>query len=487
MEVAPRFTNCFPRSQFYPLHVQAAPRTIRETGARARSFPYSERHLQCVWADPNLRPPMMLAATGEAVSVENPGRWNLEAGPDFLDAVIVVGSERRKMCGDVEIHIRPLDWHSHGHANDAGYARVIAHVTYFPDTISALELPPGTIHIPLMDALRMSPDFSFESIDIMEYPYAVFSGDTAPCANALAEMSRDDHIDLLRCAGEERLRQKTERLAIRASEHGAEQILYEELMAALGYKNNSTACRMLAQRVPVGQLREESDGDQLQAYAILLGVSGLLPSKLSAVWDERTKQFVRNLWDRWWRCQSRWEHRSMNASCWKTSGLRPHNHPIRRLAAGAALFSRDTKLNDMLAGIDTQDPTKWTTAAAAVLRDHAVMEYWLNRLSLAGKPRDSTIALLGNNRIASILSNVVVPLLAAEGLSTAHMVDALPPEEENSLIRYTANLLFGRDHNPAIYRSGLLQQGLLGVFHDFCLNNRSGCCDCRFLAYIRQQ
>ena len=63
----------------------------RETRNVSYSFPYSERHLQCVWFDSSLRPGNLVTDTGEQVIVENPGRWNLEAGPDFLDAVLIIG------------------------------------------------------------------------------------------------------------------------------------------------------------------------------------------------------------------------------------------------------------------------------------------------------------------------------------------------------------------------------------------------------------
>jgi hypothetical protein len=72
----------------------------------------------------------------------------------------------------------------------------------------------------------------------------------------------------------------------------------------------------------------------------------------------------------------------------------------------------------------------------------------------------------------------VIPFLAAEGLPVAHLLPALPAEEDNSLLRQTAHALFGRDHNPAFYRDGLKQQGLLQIFYDFCLNNRTACREC---------
>ena len=54
-------------------------------------------------------------------------------------------------------------------------------------------------------------------------------------------------------------------------------------------------------------------------------------------------------------------------------------------------------------------------------------------------------------------------------------------------MRLTALHLFGRDHNPALYSdSGLLQQGLLQVYLDFCLNARPGCDACALCQALTQ-
>ena len=60
------------------------------------------------------------------------------------------------------------------------------------------------------------------------------------------------------------------------------------------------------------------------------------------------------------------------------------------------------------------------------------------------------------------------------------ILKTLPAEDDNRFARHTAHALFGHDHNPDLYHSGLPQQGLLQIFHDFCLNSRNGCLDCAF-------
>jgi hypothetical protein len=54
-------------------------------------------------------------------------------------------------------------------------------------------------------------------------------------------------------------------------------------------------------------------------------------------------------------------------------------------------------------------------------------------------------------------------------------------------MRLTALHLFGRDHNPAVFYAdnGLLQQGLLQVYLDFCLNAAPDCEACTLCQSLR--
>jgi len=454
------------------------PGGVRERGADWETFPYRERHLQCVWADESIRPARLVSAAGEEVTVCSPGEWNLEAGPDFLGAVLVVGSGRRHITGDVEVHVRPGDWTSHEHGADPRYSGVVAHVTYIPGRLPDGALPAGTLEIPLRDALRSDPSFGFGDIDITSYPYAALPATPRPCESALAQRSQDFREELLDSAGEERLRLKTGRMVESIRERGEDQAFYEETMCALGYKHNRGAFRRLARALPFDVLREEAEGNKEHGYSLLLGVAGLLPSSPSASWPEETRRFVRRLWDCWWRQESRWESQRLPADAWRLAGVRPQNHPRRRLAAAAALFAGGKAPVERLAELDVGSPGTWFERAGEMFTDAGRSGFWGRHLGLSSGRTESDVAVVGKRRAAAILSNVVIPFLAAAGVPVEPLLRRLPPEQDNSVLRRTAFALFGHDHNTAMYESGLRQQGLLQVFHDFCLPDRSGCADC---------
>lgn len=477
-EMPERIDACFPRAVRYGRPPRGTGAAVHEPPARFRAFPYSERHLQCVWSDLALRPALLKTHRGEEVHVEEPGVWNLEAGPDFLGAALRIGPERRRVTGDVEIHIHPSDWQQHGHRSDPRYDRVVAHVTYFHSPLADEMLPPGCIQIALREALAVNPLFSFDSIDVAAYPFGARAA-MPPCSVELAAWPPAGKAALLDTAGEERLRRKAVRMADAVAERGSGQALYEEVMAALGYKHNKSPFRRLAELVTLDELQLASAGDAVAAYALLAGVAGLIPASVQPAWDDETRSFVRLLWDSWWRRKGEWESRALRREHWRLSGFRPANHPLRRLAAAARLFAAGPPLAWMEAGPD----------GFRGLLLGAVDPYWSFRESLGGKRAAQPMQLIGDERADALTVNVAAPFLAAMGrrqpFLEGRVLDRLPVEGDNAVLKQTAHHLFGPDHPSKLYATGLRRQGLLQIFHDYCLNDRSRCAGCTFPALLK--
>ncbi|VGO20776.1 DUF2851 family protein [Pontiella sulfatireligans] len=430
---------CFPRSGDY--RRGGSDSAVHESTAPFRHFPYRERHLQCLWADPRHRPADLKTSEGEPLIVEHPGDWNLEAGPDFLNAVLLVGKEKRRVSGDLEIHIHPNGWKQHGHAGDPRYANVRFHIVYF----QGAEIP-GLLQIPLQETLSTDPRFSFDNIDLAAYPYSIPSGDFP-----LLGMNPDRKTEWLESAGEERLRLKAERLALAMQTKEPEQILWEELLAALGYKNNKAPFRQLAATLPLARLRSLAQTPD-EAYALLLGLSGLLPTNPDAKWANETKTFVRTVWDFWWKQPAALKELALDKSDWNLAGIRPANHPVRRLMA-AAFFAFDT----------LQLLDHWN------LLTQCPENFWNTHISW--KTKCAPTALVGQSRANAIATNILVPFQAAAGKTKLNL-EKLPVEPSNSIIRQTTHTLFGPDHTAKVYRSALARQGLIQIFHDYLITHR---------------
>ncbi len=478
-EMDSRFSAQFTGAARYTDMLQPPAAGVREAPDSGRFFAYSERHLHCVWADERYRPEVLKTGTGDAALVVSPGRWNLEAGPDFRDAILILAPDQRRLQGDIEVHIHPRDWDHHGHADNRAYRNVIAHITWFPGRRPE-GLPGKAVQIALRDPISAVPTFSFDCLDLTAYPYAALSRTHPPCSTALAGCDPDRVGSILDAAGEERLRIKAVRMGERIRRDGPEQVLYEEIMAALGYKHNRTAFRTLARAVTHEALLDHCAGKPHEAYALLMGVAGLLPSAPQPQWDDEAARFVRLLWSRWWRMQDAWSARIMSPDQWSLSGLRPQNHPARRLAAAAGMFAGKPSFHDALSALDAARPERWYPAAAGLITDTPAPAFWDHRLSWGRPPVDFTVALIGESRLNAITINILLPFLAATGHDIRPLLARLPAESSNALARQTAHALLGRDHNPSLHGTGLRRQGLLQIFHDFCITHAADCQACPF-------
>jgi hypothetical protein len=378
---------------------------------------------------------------GEPVIVEHPGDWNLEAGPDFLNAVLLVGKEKRRSSGDLEIHIHSNGWKQHGHDEDARYDNVRFHIVYF----QGMEIP-GLIQIPLQETLATDPRFSFENIDLTAYPYSIPSGDFP-----LLGIHPDQKIQWLESAGEERLRLKAERFAFAMQSKEPGQLLWEELMAALGYKNNKAPFRQLAAILPLERLWSLARTPD-EAYALLLGLSGLLPDSPDPALDTQTRRFIRSTWDFWWKQNERLKEQTMEKSAWTLAGIRPANHPVRRLMAAAHYAFKIPEL-----------------ASHEKLLTDFPSNHW--KTHMTWKTKCEPTALVGASRANAIVTNILVPWRAASGVVELNLA-RLPVEPINSIIRQTAHTLFGPDHSPKVYGSALARQGLIQIFHDYLITHR---------------
>ena len=431
-------------------------------------FPYTERHLQALWFDRQLRPVPLNTSRGETVMVETPGRWNLEAGPDFFGTVLLLGRERRRLRGDAEIHVSPGDWKRHGHYADPRYAGVRFHITWFPGTVDPALFPPGTVHIALSDPCTAD----LESIDLSAYPYA----EPRAAGHPLARRDPDRVQAVLEDAGRERLRIKAQRMVRLIGRRGAAQALYEETAAALGYRHNQTPFRRLARSLRLDALRAVYGPDWHTLQAVLLGFSGLLPEQPGSGWPPASKRELRSLWDGWWREQHKWEEAGpLNRSDWTFSSLRPLNHPVRRMAALAQWIARGCFETADAVPPASSVSRDGTVQTGETRRGHRACDFqsaepcfWSTHLGWTGKTKRAE--LVGTGRLRAIELNVLLPYRLATGRESS--LRTLPVEPMNGVIRATAYTLFGPDHSPKLYRTALARQGLLQIFHDFILTGR---------------
>ena len=288
---------------------------------------YAERDLQEIWEGQRFRRDRLLTEDARRLVVEFPGWRSGEGGPDFREARLLLdGVEVR---GDVEIHLTPSGWRAHGHDRRGAYAAVVLHVVLRRD--------------PFVEPPRDLPLLVLE-------PY--LHGTPAP-AEFAAEGDLDRQGEAWYAERRARMRRALERTP-------ADQVLYREILVALGYKHNKAAMAELARRCRLSSLA----GDAGRMEARLRGAAAELPPEM-----------------------------------WRLKNVRPANHPWRRLS-GMARFLAAARGEGLARGL-------------AARRTIPEMVAWLDP--------DGT-GLIGRARATEIALNVFVPFLgddawrrAAEG------------------------------------------------------------------------
>lgn len=466
-----------------------------------------EEIVRCLWFGNHFSPEEVATDDGRRIEVLSPGWWNVEGGPDFIRAELLVEGAGR-VVGDVEVHTLASDWFAHGHERQATYDNVVLHVVMWNDVEGReIRLNCGRVAPQVTLAPLVESEIS-DLLEIVDLEGASSEGPpTIPgryCGEALAggEMSPEWLGRFLDCAGDHRVLAKSDAMARLEQKRAPEQVLYERVAEALGYKNNRMPFLQMAGLLPTGQLREmaPADGPVEQTHAAIeaamFGVGGFLDAEQKPDADQGTLSYVAALRERWTAMPARLHDARMGREHWTLGGTRPVNYPARRIAALSGLYATHVGtglLSHLLRAVASARPEgrrKLDRTVRDALMDVFVgvqHPYWSRRYSFGGKKLARPVALIGSERAQAIVVDVVLPLLLAhvraegdeELMRRIHMAwRGLPRRQPDSVVRRMAQVLFKDPAQGAyIVNSERRQQGLHQLHRDFCSAD-GGCASC---------
>jgi len=435
-----------------------------------------------------------VSATGDKIDIVQFGTWNREAGPDFCDAAVRVnGSEPLRGC--IEIDLVDRNWDLHGHAINPAFEETVLHVfvdksdrQFFTRTKSNRNVPQVRI-----DPATLPEAFS------ANIPLAR----PGRCQAPLGNLPEDRVRSVLDAAAQFRLQKKAARIRAKiencqsGSDHGRDEALFQEIAAALGYKENKLPFTLIAQRLSLKALRK----DLKDAEAILFGIAGLLETPDLAIYKKSAKNYVRELWDRWWPHRDRLQRLILPAKIWKLSSTRPVNHPQRRLAALAILVQEWPAFRRSLGKVRGASRTGVGLAVVKVQKFFETLDhpFWKCHYTMTADASLEPMALVGESRVVDILANVIFPFWRAEdirhGESVQRRIDPstplgtsvwpeyakLPARLTNRRLETAATRLFGAGPRRREFTKTVAhQQALLQIYEDFCLQDNSDCAHCPF-------
>ncbi|MEO8376308.1 MAG: DUF2851 family protein [Candidatus Sumerlaeota bacterium] len=485
---------------------------VRDGGATSGCHSrIDERVLQAVWCDQMLRPDALQTASGKAVEVVEPGRWNTGPGPDFLDARIRIAGEVRE--GDVEIHVQSGDWRRHGHHQDFEYNRVILHVILEPqDDRPYEEKQNGERAERCVIANALEPDLETirQTVNLSEYPYGR-PADLGLCHEQFIRLPEEQLAEFLLVAGRSRMEAKIARFAAQRATESFLQVVYQALLTGQGYKSSKTLYFLLAKRAPlqelIDQARDCAEADRVDfLLSAFLHLAQLAPAQLALppTTDEATCAFVDRLEQLWKPLHPYFADRLIAPTKRWFLGMRPAGFPTRRLTAVAMLAARLTApggglfahIAKTLEGVElTKMNAKELRQFWKSLRELIVVggseHYFSTHFTFGGK-KQSPQALLGEPAAESLLFNVFLPLIILQAREHKNpaletkawtAIQTFPALEKNSIVKFMERRLFGEAVPIAgLFKREIFQQSLFKVFSDCCAQNERTCDDCTFLS-----
>ncbi len=457
----------------------------RENFLRDENFP-AERLLQAIWQNQRLQRGELKTSDGQSVRILHPGFVSVEGGPDFRGAVLQFGTDPPR-SGDVEIDLHINGWRGHGHDKNPNFKNVLLHVVWEEE--GQKRSAPHPAILPLsksLDASLAELSLSLEKESLRALPGNL----RGKCCAPLSELGETRQAELLNQAARVRFENKAAQFRARAKSAGWEQTLWENLFRALGYKHNVWPMQTLAEARPQFCPGAVS---AFQFQVRLLGIGSLLPDQLTRS-QGNPDNYLRRAWDTWWRERDEYADFILPRALWKFHGLRPPNHPQRRLALAAHWLAGKKLISEIQKWIIAEIPDRKLLPSLHEILQVERDEFWSWHWTFKSARLKKSQPLLGEARVTDLAVNVILPWLwirAKEGANdkiqreVERRYSLWPAAEDNSILKLARQRLLGTSH-AGILKTATAQQGLLQIVRDFCEHSDAICSDCRFPELVRE-
>lgn len=390
-------------------------------------------------------------STGAPVRIISPGTWNRSSGPDFLHAEVAIGGARRR--GAIHLTRCPEDWAEAGCMHSGAYDGVILHVSACAPQGAWVTQNSRREELPLF---VLPPQIVRRALDAPFHAPAPAADEAASCP--LSGAGADSIIQLLQSAAAFRLQRKRRRFLVRSEAVGESQARYEAWAETLGYSANKIAMGLLAARVPLVEARKNPE-------PLLFGTAGFLVPVLPERAVPEAHAYHSRIWEAWWPDRDRFELRGERALPWSFTGLRPHNHPHRRVAALAMTVAAWHVMENLLRAERLDALCDWLAA----LRH----PYWSRYVSLPSAPGKKETALVGKERALDFAVNHVIPNDGSER-AWPLFLHVRSGARAAAVEGIAASLWGDRADLCSLLRFAYVQQGLLQLREDFSFTRPEG-------------
>jgi len=355
-----------------------------------------ERNLYQAWLFQRFILKNLFTCDGQPLSIIDPGQRNESEGPDFVNAQILLNGSIVR--GDVEIHTDNEDWYRHQHEQDPRYNNVILHVVLN----SGKDRPIYTQNNRPVPVLMLKV---ISESEIQEQKHCeMWKG-----------VEVEGLVEVLGKYADLRFRRKAQAIQTDLTKWAPAVYFYRMILDVLGYSQNRNSFRQLADCLPLpllySLLETVSESERIITLeSILFGVTGFLEQP-NQKYLLSCGDYFDGLVDRWQLLRDRIPVGNYPHS-WHFAGIRPVNHPTRRIAALAQIltaFYPNDPAQSWINQVITQQSCREFIAWAKSYFQQPVGIWRNHPLFIRPKVR----VLLGSRRLMDLVSNLLLPFAAA--------------------------------------------------------------------------
>ncbi|MFP3599432.1 DUF2851 family protein [Chryseobacterium sp. SIMBA_029] len=321
---------------------------------------------------------------GNSVEILEFGKWNSDAGPDFLTGKIKFNNVI--LAGNIELHVKASDWIFHNHSTDPNYKNIILHVVFHNDT----SIDEFTINnIPTLEL----KDYIDENI---LWKYEKLSGENQfiPCERIFDSKKIPVNFhegNILRKLEEKSMEFEQ---SLKQYKNNFEAVLFHSLAYSFGLKVNSHIFRQIAESVDFSVINKIRQ-NPYQLEALLFGISGWLETDE----DEQIK-----IWKREFTfIKAKFNILDLHFHP-KFLRLRPPNFPTIRLSQLANLYHQQQNIFSKVI------TAKNSEELFSIFKDSSASEYWDNHFNFGKISNSNYPKVVSKDFVDLIILNTILPL-----------------------------------------------------------------------------
>ncbi|WP_336704562.1 DUF2851 family protein [Chryseobacterium indologenes] len=319
---------------------------------------------------------------GNSVEIIHFGKWNKNAGPDFLDAKIKING--LLLAGNIELHVRSSDWIFHNHSQDPNYQNIILHVVFQHD-IEIRELTEKQVPtLELHNYIDKNIVWKYEKL---------INGDQFIACEKIFDPKKvpvNFHEESILKKLDEKASELEQSLAL--YKNNFEAVLFHSFAYSFGLKVNASIFRQIAESIDysiINKIRQ----NPLQLEALLFGISG---------WLEKPQDGQMKIWKREFDfIKAKFSIPDLKLHP-KFLRLRPPNFPTIRLSQLAALYQHQNLFSKIMEARNAEQ-------LYSIFKSIKASEYWDFHFNFGSisKVQPKT---LSKDFIDLLIVNTVIPL-----------------------------------------------------------------------------